>query len=127
MNLINYIRSFFKETLIVKNDLGILNNRFVINFKDAKIAMVNCLKIAMQRSTGNIGIIDLKISVYTENELVKIKDFKNSMKILSGIKKYNKESFDSFLNKFFNSKIRETIESELKNEDTWLWNRKKKG
>ena len=101
MNLINYIRSFFKETLVVKNDLGILNNRFVINFKDAKIAMVNYLKIAMQRSTGNIGIIDLKISVYTENELVKVKDFKNSMKILSGIKKYNKESFDSFLNKFF--------------------------
>ena len=37
MNLINYIRSFFKETLVVKNDLGILNNRFVINFKDFKV------------------------------------------------------------------------------------------
>lgn len=43
------IKKLFKEKLVINKDLGILNNKYVINFKDLKVYMIDMLKIAIQK------------------------------------------------------------------------------
>lgn len=115
------IKKLFKEKLVINKDLGILNNKYVINFKDLKVYMIDMLKIAIQKNTGDLAIVDLKISIFTENEKLHITEFNNSMKILAYLRKYNIESFNLFINKFFNgdTKLKNLFEKELENENTW--------
>lgn len=115
------IKKICKEKLEVNNEFGILNNKYVINFKDIKISAIDTLKIAIHKTTGNIAIIDLKIYIFTENTKLHITDFKHSMKILAYMKKYNLDNFNQFINKFFykNAQLKSLFEKELENENTW--------
>lgn len=119
--LVAYLKIGKKEKLVINKDLGILNNKHVINFKDLQIYMVDILKIAIQKSTGNFAIVDLRISIYTENEKLHIKEFKHSMLILKYLKEYNIERFNQFINRFFNGdkELKSLFEKELENENSW--------
>lgn len=115
------IKNIFKESLVINKDLGILNNKYVINFKDLKIYMVDMLKIAIQKNTGDLAIIDLKISIFTENEKLHITEFSNAMRVLASLRKYNIENFNLFINKFLGGDaiLKNLFEKELENENTW--------
>ena len=111
-----------KENLVINKDLAILNNKYVINFKDAKIMKINTMRIITEKSTNKSAIIDLDISIYTENTMVNIREYKHAIKIISLIKKYNEYNFENFLNKFFSlqPELKLLLESELNDKNTGL-------
>ncbi|MDK9580915.1 hypothetical protein [Sneathia sanguinegens] len=117
-----YAKMNAKENLVINKDLAILNNKYVINFKDAKIMKINTMRIITEKSTNKSAIIDLDISIYTENTMVNIREYKHAIKIISLIKKYNEYNFENFLNKFFSlqPELKLLLESELNDENTGL-------
>ena len=60
-----YAKMNAKENLVINKDLAILNNKYVINFKDAKIMKINTMRIITEKSTNKSAIIDLDIRIYT--------------------------------------------------------------
>ena len=83
---------------------------------------INTMRIITEKSTNKSAIIDLDISIYTENTMVNIREYKHAIKIISLIKKYNEYNFENFLNKFFSlqPELKLLLESELNDENTGL-------
>lgn len=116
VSIINYIfKSKTTEKIIFSNEMCIINNKYIIDFKNIDIPIIKEINIAINiKNPLNSKIITLKLIIFDEKKPLIIKNYNNSMKILSKIKKYNEFAYSQFLSRNFkNPMYSEIIDKEL--------------
>lgn len=88
------------------NDMCIINNKYIIDFKNIDIPIIKEINIAINiKNPLNSKIITLKLIIFDDKKPLIIKNFNNSMKILSKIKKYNEFAYSQFLSRNFKNPV----------------------